>query len=49
MARFKTDVYIDGIFVKTYFANDVDEEQAHDRALESVQEELMLDTEEIDE
>lgn len=49
MPKFKTDVYIDGIFVKTYFVTDIDEEWAHDRALESVQEELMLDTEEIDE
>ncbi len=49
MPRFKTDVYIGDIFVTTYFINNVDEEQAHDKALERVQEELMLDTEEIDE
>lgn len=49
MPRYKTDVYIDGIFVKTYIVNDIDEEWAHDRALESVKEELLLDTEEIDE
>ena len=48
MPRFKTDVYIDGIFVKTYFVTDIDEEEAHYKAVELVQEELMLDTEEID-
>jgi hypothetical protein len=48
MPKFKTDVYIDGIFVKTYFVNNSDEEEAHYSALELVQEELLLDTEEID-
>lgn len=48
MPRFKTDVYIDGVYVKTYFVTDKDEEEAHYRAVESVQEELMLDTEAID-
>lgn len=48
MPRFKTDVYIDGIFVKTYIVDDIDGEWAHDRAMESVREELLLDTEEID-
>lgn len=48
MPKFKTDVYIDGIFVKTYFSDDSDEEAAHYNALDLVQEELLLDTEEID-
>jgi len=48
MPRFKTDVYIGDIYVKTYIVDDIDEEWAHDRALESVREELLLDTEEID-
>lgn len=48
MPRYKIDLYIDDIFVKTYFAEGEDEEEVHYRIVDLIQEEILLDKEEID-
>jgi len=48
MTRYKTDLYIGDIYVKTYITDADDEQEAHDKFVEMMWEDLMLDTEPID-
>lgn len=48
MPRFSVDLYIDGIYVKTYFVEDSDIDAAQDRIKDMVESETMIDVEEID-
>lgn len=48
MPRFKSDLYIDDIYVKTYFVDADSLEDAYDHFDETVRSDLFLDTEEIE-
>lgn len=48
MPKYSVDYYVDGIYVKTYILNDIDEEYAFERVKDMVNEEQLLDIEEID-
>lgn len=48
MPRYSADLYVDGIYVKTYFTEDDDPELAQDRVKEIAESEIMIDLEEID-
>lgn len=49
MPRFRTDLYVDDIYVKTYFTDADDESEAFEMAKEEMRAEILLDVEEIDE
>ncbi len=48
MPRYKSDLYINDIYVTTYFASVDNEADAFDHFSEVVREDLFLDIEEID-
>lgn len=48
MPKYSIDYYVDGIYVKTYIIQDLDEEYALDRAKDMILEEQLIDIEEID-
>lgn len=48
MPRYKADVYINDIYVTTYFRDSNDEFDAFDDFMEKVREDLYLDVEQID-
>lgn len=48
MPKFKSDLYINDIYVKTYYTDVDDEDEAFDYFNDAVREDLFLDIEEID-
>lgn len=48
MPRFKSDLYVNDIYVKTYFADVDNEDEAFDYFNEAAREDLFLDIEEVD-
>ena len=48
MPRFRTDLYIDDIYVKTYFTHADDASEAYEAAKEDMRSEILLDVEEIE-
>lgn len=48
MPRYNADLYIDGIYVKSYFIEDSDTDAAQDRAKDIADAEMMIDIEELD-
>lgn len=48
MPKYSADLYVDGIYVKTYFIEDADPFNAQDRVKEKIEAEMMIDLEEID-
>lgn len=48
MPRYKSDLYINDIYVTTYFADVDTEDEAYDFFNEAVRSDLFLDIEEID-